>query len=356
MQSCTRNAGRAARACYNWGDVRARGPHVSGVAFVFPGQGSQSVGMARRVAEACPSAAQAFATADATLAEPLTRLAWDGPADELDLTVNAQPALLAASIAFLRALETARAEAGVPPLVPAFVAGHSMGQYSALVAAGVIDLEEGLELVRERGRQMQAAGGDGAMAAIIGLDDGRLPELVKAGQAHGVFGVANRNSPGQVVVSGQRPAVEAAVEAARGLGARRAILLPVSVAAHSPLMAPAAAAMRLALAPVPFADPRAPLLANADARPLTSGEACRSELVEHLTTGVDWVAAVSAMRAAGVTTFIEVGPGKVLTGLIRRIAPEAATIALDDPAAPQGLAPEALTPDPSTAILAQPTT
>jgi [acyl-carrier-protein] S-malonyltransferase len=327
---------------------------VSGVAFVFPGQGSQSVGMAHRVADAFPSAARAFATADATLAEPLTRLAWDGPAEELDLTVNAQPALLAASIAFLRALEAARAAAGVPPLLPAFHAGHSMGQYSALVAAGVIDLDAGLRLVRERGRQMQAAGGDGAMAAIIGLDDARLPELVKAGQAHGVFGVANRNSPGQVVVSGQRPAVEAAVEAARGLGARRAILLPVSVAAHSPLMAPAAAAMRLALAPVPFADPRAPLLANADAGTLTSGEACRGELVEHLTTGVDWVAAVGAMRAAGVTTFIEVGPGKVLSGLIRRIAPDAATIALDDPAAPQGLAPEALLPDPTTTALAQP--
>ena len=150
--------------------------------------------------------------------------------------------------------------------------------------------------------------------------------------------------------------MEAAVEAARGLGARRAILLPVSVAAHSPLMAPAAAAMRLALAPVDFADPRAPLLANADARALTGGEACRNELVEHLTTGVDWVAAVGAMSAAGVTTFIEVGPGKVLTGLIRRIAPEATTIALDDPNAPQGLAPEALLPDPTTPALAQPIT
>ena len=207
---------------------------MSGVAFVFPGQGSQSVGMAHRVADAFPSAAQAFATADATLAEPLTRLAWDGPAEELDLTVNAQPALLAASIAFLRALQAARSAAAVPPLVPAFHAGHSMGQYSALVAAGVIDLDAGLRLVRERGRQMQAAGGDGAMAAIIGLDDARLPELVRAGQAHGVFTVANRNSPGQIVVSGERAAVEAAVEAAQGLGAKRAIVLPVSVAAHSP--------------------------------------------------------------------------------------------------------------------------
>jgi [acyl-carrier-protein] S-malonyltransferase len=310
--------------------------------------------MAHAVAQAFPPAADVFAAADTSLGEPLTRLAWDGPADELDLTVNAQPAILAASLAFLRALEAARDEAGVPPLQPAFYAGHSMGQYSALVAADVIDLADGLRLVRERGRQMQAAGSDGAMAALIGLDDARLPDLVRAGQVHGVFAVANRNSPGQVVVSGERAAVEAAVEAARELGARRAVLLPVSVAAHSPLMAPAAAGMRTVLAPVTFRAPRAPLLANADARPLSDGDACRAELVEHLTTGVDWVAAVNAMRAAGVVTFIEVGPGKVLTGLIKRIAPDALAIALDDPGAPGGLAPQALAADPTTP--AQPTT
>jgi [acyl-carrier-protein] S-malonyltransferase len=229
-----------------------------------------------------------------------------------------------------------------------------MGQDSAGVAAGVIDLATAVGLVRERGRQMQAAGGDGAMAAVIGLDDDRLPDLVRAGQTHGVFSVANRNSPGQVVVSGERRAVEAAVEAARGLGARRAIPLPVSVAAHSPLMAPAASAMRRTLAPLSFAAPRAPLVANADAHLLTTGEACRAELVEHLTTGVDWVAAVLAMRAAGVVTFVEVGPGKVLTGLIRRIAPEALTIALDDPGAADGLASEALLPDLTTPALTQP--
>lgn len=318
---------------------------MSGVAFVFPGQGSQSVGMARGVAEAYPAAAAAFATADEVLGEALSRLAWEGPADTLDLTINAQPALLAASIAFLRGFAAARAARGVAPIVPAFMAGHSMGQYSALVAAGVIDLADGLRLVRERGRQMQAAAGDGAMAAIIGLDDARLAELVAAGRAHGVFGVANRNSPGQVVVSGQRAAVEAAAAAARELGAKRAIILPVSVAAHSPLMARAATAMEAALAPVTFADPVAPLLANGDAHRLTSGEACRAELVEHLTTGVDWVAAIESMRAAGVTTFVEVGPGKVLTGLIRRIAPDAAAIALDDPGAPDGLSPQASLPD-----------
>jgi [acyl-carrier-protein] S-malonyltransferase len=176
------------------------------------------------------------------------------------------------------------------------------------------------------------------MAAVIGLDDARLPELVAAGQAHGVFGVANRNSPGQVVVSGERAAVEAAAGAARALGAKRAIVLPVSVAAHSPLMAEAAEGMRGVLSGVRFDDPTAPLLANADARTLTTGEACRAELVDHLTTGVDWVGAVEAMAAAGVTTFVEVGPGRVLTGLIKRIVPDLEAIALDDPTAPRRLA------------------
>jgi [acyl-carrier-protein] S-malonyltransferase len=209
-----------------------------------------------------------------------------------------------------------------------------MGQYSALVAAGVLDLADGIRLVRERGRQMQASGDgrDGAMAAIIGLDDARLPELVAGAGVHGTFVVANRNAPGQVVVSGERAAIEAGAELARSLGAKRAIVLPVSVAAHSPLMAGAADGMRRVLADVGFHEPRIPLLANADARPIDTAEGARAELVEHLTAGVDWVGAVERMGAAGVTTFIEVGPGKVLTGLIKRIAPEAEVIPADDPA------------------------
>ncbi len=168
------------------------------------------------------------------------------------------------------------------------------------------------------------------MAAIIGLDDDRLPELVAQACEHGIFGVANRNSPGQVVVSGERPAVEAALGIAKGLGAKRAIELPVSVAAHSPLMADAAAGMREVLAGITFRDPEPPLLANADARPITNAEGCRAELVDHLTTGVDWVGAIGAMTAARVTTFIEIGPGQVLTGLIKRIAPSALALPLDD--------------------------
>jgi [acyl-carrier-protein] S-malonyltransferase len=178
--------------------------------------------------------------------------------------------------------------------------------------------------------QSSGQGRDGAMAAVIGLDDARLPELVERASRHGVFGVANRNAPGQVVVSGERPAIEAAAEIGKELGARKVIVLPVSVAAHSPLMAEAAEGMRAVLADVAFADPLVPLLANADAREITTAEDARSELVEHLTKGVDWVAAIERMTAAGVTTFIEVGPGRVLTGLIKRIAPDADAVALDD--------------------------
>jgi [acyl-carrier-protein] S-malonyltransferase len=223
--------------------------------------------------------------------------------------------------------------AGAATGAPTFAAGHSMGQYSALVAAGVLSLEDGVRLVRERGRLMQASGGgrDGAMAALIGLDDARLPELVEAASATGVFVVANRNAPGQVVVSGERAAIEAGAELARSMGAKRAIVLPVSVAAHSPLMAEAAEGMRLALADVTFHDPEPDLLANADGHPLTTAEACRAELVEHLTAGVDWIRVVETMAAAGVTTFVEVGPGRVLTGLIKRIAPNAELLPADDP-------------------------
>ena len=225
-------------------------------------------------------------------------LAWEGPEEDLNRTENAQPALLAASIAYLEAVRARWAQLGIDAPDPAFAAGHSMGQYTALVAAGALDLADAVRLVRDRGQLMQAsgAGREGGMAALIGLDDARLPELVARRGAHGVFGVANRNSPGQVVVSGERAAVEASLGIAKELGAKRAIELPVSVAAHSPLMAEAAAGMRAVLADIDFHDPPPPLLANADARPITTADGCRAELVDHLTTGVDWVGAVEAMR------------------------------------------------------------
>ncbi len=302
-------------------------------AFIFPGQGSQTVGMGRDLATSSPAAAAVFAAADAALGEPISSLAWDGPAERLDLTENAQPALLAASIAILEALRERWAADGLPAPTPTFAAGHSMGQYSALVAADALSLEDGVRLVRERGRLMQASGQgrDGAMAALIGLDDARLPELIDAASAHGTFVVANRNAPGQVVVSGDRAAIEAGATLARDLGAKRAIVLPVSVAAHSPLMAEAAGAMRVTLAGVEFHDPTTQLLANADGRPITTAEGARAELVEHLTAGVDWVGAVRHMTDAGVTTFVEIGPGKVLTGLVKRIAPDAEIVPADDP-------------------------
>jgi [acyl-carrier-protein] S-malonyltransferase len=305
---------------------------MSNVAFIFPGQGSQSVGMGRAVAAASPAAAAVFAAADDALGESISSLAWDGPDERLNRTENAQPALLAASIAYLVAANERANATGHALPEPRFAAGHSMGQYSAMVAAGALDLADGVRLVRERGLQMQAsgAGRDGAMAAVLGLDDAAIPELVRQASAHGVFAVANRNSPGQVVVSGERAAIDAAAEIAKALGAKRAIVLPVSVAAHSPLMAGAATAMRGILAGVEFHDPRVPLLANADARAITTADGARAELVEHLTAGVDWVRAVETMAAAGVDTFVEVGPGKVLTNLVKRIAPEATAVALED--------------------------
>lgn len=312
---------------------------MTNFAFVFPGQGSQAVGMGRDLAAASPAAAAVFATADEALGEPISNLAWEGPEDRLNLTENAQPALLATSFAYLVAAHERASAAGTTLPNPRFYAGHSMGQYSAMVAASALSLPDGVRLVRERGRRMQASGSgrDGAMAAVIGLEDAALPELVSRASAKGVFAVANRNSPGQVVVSGERAAIQAATEIAKELGAKRAIVLPVSVAAHSPLMAEAATAMREVLAGVEFREPSAALLANADARPILDGEGARAELVEHLTAGVDWVRAVETMSAAGVDTFIEVGPGKVLTNLIKRIVPGTTAIALDDALAGDGL-------------------
>jgi [acyl-carrier-protein] S-malonyltransferase len=313
---------------------------VASIAYVFPGQGSQSVGMGKALAVASPAAAAVFAAADEALGEPISRLAWEGPAEKLDRTEQAQPALLATSIAYFEALHERWAAEGIAAPRPAFAAGHSMGQYSALVAADALDLADAVRLVRERGRLMQASapGRDGSMAAILGLDDDAVPVLVARASSHGVFALANRNAPGQLVVSGERAAIDAAGNIARELGARKVVVLPVSVAAHSPLMAAAARGMAAHLAGVAMRDPQPCLLANADGRPLETADACRAELVEHLTAGVDWVGAVQRMTAAGVDTFIEVGPGRVLSGLVRRIVPEAVVIPLEDPAAPDRLA------------------
>lgn len=312
---------------------------VERFAFVFPGQGSQRVGMGAELVAHSPAAAEVFRRADAALGEPLSQLAFLGPADLLDQTVNAQPALLAASLAYLAAIREAWREAGLVA-EPAFVAGHSMGQYTALVAAGSLDLETAVRLVRQRGAAMQSsgAGREGRMVAIIGLPEERIGELLTAAAGHGEIGLANRNAPGQIVLSGVRAAVEAAAELAPSLGARRAVVLPVSVAAHSPLMAEAQTTMAAALAAIEMADPHPPLLANGDGELITTGAQARRELVQHLTGGVDWVAVVERLAREGVETVIEVGPGRVLTGLVRRIAPQLRAIATDDPSNPAGIA------------------
>jgi [acyl-carrier-protein] S-malonyltransferase len=306
------------------------------IALVFPGQGSQAVGMCRALVAASPAAARVFLVADDALGEPISRLAFDGPEDELNRTENAQPALLAASMAYLAALrERWAAEAAGPEREIAFVAGHSMGQYGALVAAGSLDLADAVRLVRERGRLMQASGSgrEGRMAAIIGLPDDRVDDLIERACRSGLVTVANRNSPGQIVISGERAAIDAALPLAKELGARRAVELPVSVASHSPLMAEAADALQAVLADVTFADPHPPLRANSDGHVIDDAAGARNELVDHLTSGVDWVGVVEALVADGVTTFVEVGPGRVLTGLVKRIAPDAEALATDDPSA-----------------------
>ncbi|HET7028329.1 MAG TPA: ACP S-malonyltransferase [Candidatus Limnocylindrales bacterium] len=306
------------------------------IALVFPGQGSQAVGMCQALVATSPAAARVFLVADDALGEPISRLAFDGPEDELNKTENAQPALLAASIAYLAALrERWAAAAPGPEREVRFVAGHSMGQYSALVAAESLDLADAVRLVRERGRLMQASGSgrEGRMAAIIGLPEDRVDDLIERASPSGLVTVANRNSPGQIVISGERAAIDAALPLAKELGARRAVELPVSVASHSPLMAEAADALQAVLADVTFADPRPPLRANSDGHVIDHAAAARNELVDHLTSGVDWVAVVEALVTDGVTTFVEVGPGRVLTGLIKRIAPDAEALATDDPSA-----------------------
>jgi [acyl-carrier-protein] S-malonyltransferase len=300
------------------------------VAFVFPGQGSQYVGMGADLVKRSPAAADAYARADAALGIPLSRLILEGPAEELDETINAQPAILATSVAFLEAMrEDARAE-GIE-IVPMAIAGHSAGQYAAAVAADAIDYADALRLVRERGRIMQERGIEGGMGAVIGLSDEQVHEIVDAAREHGEIAVANTNAPGQIVLSGVIPALVFALEMSRTVGARKAVRLTVSVASHSPLMRRARDEFGRILARVPFRDPSVPMLGNVHASVINTADGLRTELTEHLVHGVQWTASVRRMAAGGVTDFVEIGPGRVLSGLIRRITPEAATHAVDIP-------------------------
>ncbi len=288
-------------------------------AVVFPGQGSQAVGMGRELAMAFTSARDVYAEVDEALGQHLSRIIFEGPDDELTLTENAQPAIMATSIAALRVLEK---EAGFSlNSYAAYVAGHSLGEYSALCAAGALTLTDTARLLRLRGAAMQKAVpvGAGAMAAILGLEAAVVEEAVAHAKATGVISLANDNSPGQVVVSGEKAAVEKAMEIAREKGGRRSVLLPVSAPFHCPLMEPAAREMELALATAQIKAPSVPLIANVTASETSDPETIRKLLVEQVTGVVRWRESVEYMSRHGVTSALEVGAGKVLSGLIKRI-------------------------------------
>ncbi|GAA5189344.1 ACP S-malonyltransferase [Ferrimonas gelatinilytica] len=288
---------------------------MSKKAFVFPGQGSQSVGMLAELAAELPVVEQTFAEASDALGFDLWQLVQEGPAETLNQTHNTQPALLAASVAIWRAYQTQGGEA------PAVLAGHSLGEYSALVCAGVIPFADAIKLVALRGQLMQEAvpAGVGAMAAIIGLDDAAIAEACQAAAEGEVVAPVNYNSPGQVVIAGHKAAVDRAGAACKAAGAKRALPLPVSVPSHCELMKPAADKLALALADIPFAAPRIPVINNVDVVQATDAEAIKDALVRQLYCPVRWTETVEAMAADGVEVLLECGPGKVLTGLAKRI-------------------------------------
>ena len=301
------------------------------VAFTFPGQGSQSIGMGKALADSFFEARAVFEAVDDALGEKLSAVIWQGPAETLTLTENAQPALMAVSLAAIRVLEARGVE--IRNTV-AYVAGHSLGEYSALAAAGSLSVADAARLLRIRGRAMQDAVpvGSGAMAALIGLDLIAVGEVATAAAGGAVCQVANDNGGGQVVISGDSQAVARAVEMAKARGAKRAILLPVSAPFHCSLMAPAAAAMEEALAGVDLTAPAVPLVANVTATPISDPEEIRRRLVEQVTGMVRWRETTEWLGAAGVKLFVEIGAGKVLSGLTRRIVEGAETLAIGTPA------------------------
>ncbi|MEE9251514.1 MAG: ACP S-malonyltransferase [Alphaproteobacteria bacterium] len=300
-------------------------------AFVFPGQGSQAVGMGRDLAAAFAPAREVFEEVNEALGQNLAGLMFEGPEEDLTATENAQPALMAASLAALRVLEQ---EGGLDMASACrFVAGHSLGEYSALAAAGALGLAETARLLKRRGRAMQEAvpAGEGAMAALLGVDREAGEEIATAAAEGEVCTLANDNAPDQVVVSGSRAAVERAVEIAARHGAKRAVMLPVSAPFHCSLMAPAADVMAEALAETTLSEPSVPLICNVSAKPVTEPESIRTLLVEQVTGMVRWRESVLYMRDQGVARLVELGTGRVLTGLARRIDRELEAVSVEGP-------------------------
>jgi [acyl-carrier-protein] S-malonyltransferase len=300
-------------------------------AFTFPGQGSQAVGMGKALAESSATARLTFEEVDEALKQNLTRLMFEGPEDELKLTENAQPALMAVSLALIRTLEK---DAGITVAEKAgYVAGHSLGEYSALAAARALSVDDAARLLKKRGQAMQRAVpvGEGAMAALLGLDLAVAEEVAREAAGDEVCAPANDNAPGQVVVSGTKAAVERAVEIAKTKGARRAMMLSVSAPFHCPLMAPAATEMAEVLKTVTIRPPVRPLVANVTAKEISQPEEIRRLLVAQVTGLVRWRESVLYMTHGGVDTFVEIGSGKVLTGLAKRIAPDAGAVSIQGP-------------------------
>lgn len=299
---------------------------TSGIGLVFPGQGSQSVGMGKALYEAHPSLKQVYDEASSVLGYDVAALCFEGPAERLNLTEFTQPALLVSSMAALKTLEPA----GVKPIA---VAGHSLGEYSALVAAGGVSFRDAVGLVQKRGRYMSEAvpPGTGLVAALLGLTAEVVKDVCREASTVGVVAAANFNSPGQIVIAGEKAAVERAIELAKGKGCKKAIPLPVSVPVHTPLMQKAADRLAKDLAAVQWSDLKAPLVNNAEAKAISRANEIQASLVRQLPSSVLWEDTVQVMGKMGVTTFVEVGPGTVLTGLIKRILPDAKLLNVNDP-------------------------